>query len=192
MAASLAALWQPLAALWQPLWQPYGSPLAYGSPMAASLAALWQPLAAQWQPSLAALSALSGSPMAALWQPYGSPLWHPSGTSVAVVVLSVAPQWHLVEWLLVEFPARRHPDSCPGPPGSWITWFSRPCAVELGLMPPPAAPDLRRDTVLARRSDSGSTAVVKRHFSPAKSFIRARVTSRGTDFSRGFPRLPIL
>ena len=139
--------------------------------------------------------------MARQWHLSGtslSPQWHLSGTSVAVVVAvavvvhSVAPRWHLARWhlvecFLVEFPARRHPVSCPGPPGQLDN-----------LVLPTLCGRVRSDASAgcsghAQRHRFGpalrlrQSAVVKRHFPPAKSFIRAGVTTRGHRFQ---PRIP--
>ena len=97
-------------------------------------------------------------------------------------------EWHLVEWHLVEFPAQRHPEQLPRSseeldlPGS-----SRLGALQLGLTPPPLCSGHAQRTRFGPGSGSGKTDVVKRRFLPAKSFIRVEVTSRGTDFSHGFP-----
>ena len=119
-----------------------------------------------------------------------------SDVCLAVVVLS-ADTDHLglrrslsgsmAVWLLVVFPARRHPVSCPGPPGQLDN-----------LVLPTLCCRVRSDASVgcsghAQRHRFGpalrlrQSAVVKRHFPPAKSFIRAGVTTRGHRFQ---PRIP--
>ena len=112
-------------------------------------------------------------------------VWIDGGVSPRVVCHLV--EWHLVEWLLVEFPARRHPVSCPGPPGQLDN-----------LVLPTLCGRVRSDASAgcsghAQRHRFGpalrlrQSAVVKRHFPPAKSFVRAGVTTRGHRFQ---PRIP--